>query len=312
MQLPIRVELRYGRTSSGESFRPVSEPTTDELTTLVLEMSRYTAIIDAYRLDSDEEFIQACPRNDSSVETLRWELTRFDGTSSYRTACHDPMLVVGFFVEWAASAPANETWFGGYEWEPVSLPLGGQADGVFFEFDPAAKDPFDLQPVALPEVIDPGELLGPVKTAVADAWTTLSKTAGLRGIYAFGLDRLGEGFLVVVGYRTVEGGLTEMDELFVDVEEANTLISNALEVLYSFENSGAGDASAGFEHVAEVAYEAAVTALQELRSDGLFSGVPDVILNVWHRDAEPTDTETVRRCNPAHIASLATASNIFS
>jgi hypothetical protein len=312
VKLPIRVELKYGRTSSEDSVRQVLEPTTDELAALLLEMSRYTAIINVYRLDSGEELLQARPRNDSSVKKLLWELYRFDGTSSYEIACHDHMLAVGFLVEWATSAPTGETWFGGYEWEPVRLPLDGQADGVIFEPDSEAIDAVDPQPVARPEVIDPGELLGPVKKAVAEAWTTLGDTGGLAGIYAFGLDRLGEGFLVVVGHRIVEGTLTEMDELFVDVEEANTLISTALEALEAFENNRGIDASAGYQHVVDTTYEVAVTALQELRRAGLFSGVPDVILNVWHRDSEPTDTETVKRCNPAHIASLAAATDLFS
>ena len=68
MKLPIRVELKYGRTSSEDSVRQVLEPTTDELAALLLEMSRYTAIINVYHLDSGEELLQARPRNDSSVK----------------------------------------------------------------------------------------------------------------------------------------------------------------------------------------------------------------------------------------------------
>ena len=49
-------------------------------------------------------------------------------------------------------------------------------------------------------------------------------------------------------------------------------------------------------------FETGIRALIELRSEGLFEEVPNVVLNLWHVESEPTLEETISRCNPPNVA----------
>ena len=308
MQLPIRVTLKYGSSSSSEFNREVLEPTADDLLALLQEMSKYVTIIDVNRLDGGEESIQAVPPKDSSVPKLQWELNRFDGIdASYEIACNDPALAVNFLVEWATTDNHRSPLLGGYEWSKVTWPGMEDAveDALYFSFDDEPLLPVDAKRVPKPKFIDPSELLSPLTQTLAEAWNGLRAAGGLNDMYAFGLDRLGEGFLVVVGYRNTGGEAIEIDELFIDVEEVNAIVSEANEKVEEWEETYEADSTDGYRQIVDATYEVGVAALCDLRSSGTLSDAPHVILNVWHREAEPTDVETVGRCNPPEIAALA-------
>lgn len=295
--MTIEAKIQYGDTSSSEFNRTVLNPTAVDFTALMDELGAHSTGFMTLRevAGADRPIVAEVTKGDAKFSST-WHLTLHEGgLPQLHLDIESQQRVSGLVIDWAFSRKEK------FDIETATDP----SDGI------------SQPPTAAPQFMDSAALQAQVKAALIKSWEKLGSTYDQAEISGFGLDTVGDPFLLPTAFVTDQAS-TRPDERWVPAEspahlvgeeffeDVNHLIEQSMEAFTDWENrdeedDGVDEMEVNHEWRSSI-FDAGIAALTELRSEGLFAGSPELVLNLWHMDDVPTPEDVAHRCNPGDVA----------
>ena len=200
----------------------------------------------------------------------------------------------------------------------MEQPDGDTGDPLLFEFSSEPLTPAGTAPFRQPTFFETDVLLGLIKSGLVSSWEQLRAEQRDTDISGFGLDTVGDPFLLPTAFLHSDSSWVPAESSVhlvgsENFDDVNQVIEGAMEAFVEWQDSlgylqNLGQPPPNLDEM-EVnrqmnlaIFETGIRALIELRSEGLLEEVPNVVLNLWHMESEPTLEETISRCNPPNVA----------
>ncbi len=275
--------------------------------------SQATGSLTVRRLNgADQPAIAIATKVRSSRPDDTWQLTLSDAQGVTKLAVNVPSCqrASSIVIDWVVSREDNPNLATAKLVQPVSFDITTQS---------APASAVTKRVDGSPRFFDELALQAQVKAALVKAWHKLISIYDRTEISGFGLDTVGDPFLLPTAFVASHQASAALEGRWVPAEspahlvgeeffeEVNQLIEQSMEAFTEWENSlddddGEIDEMRVHSEWRLSIFNAGIEALVELRSEGFFADSPELVVNLWHMDDSPSAEEIAHRCNPPKIA----------